>query len=105
MSDLKRLSEKARELANELFNAEEGMECVSIKHGKSCIMQEEDRDLERKEKQYGWTRRPFWAYRHDNLCKSCEAYWHAELAAQILHEMHCWDVRIKAEKERKKQPS
>lgn len=100
-TDLQTLSETARELANTLFSTKSA-ECSQMTGGKpSCIQAEEDRALTRDEKRQGWSHRPFYAYDSSRMCSGCQAYYHAERAAQVLHEMRCWQVRAEAEEARK----
>jgi hypothetical protein len=91
------LSERARELANELFKVAEGgpYECCQPP-GTSCLMKEEERPLTRQEKYNGWARRPFWAYDTQKLCNACRAYWCVEMAAQDLHRLECLRARAEA---------
>ena len=93
------LADRARSLSNDLFGSD--VPCTNIKDERSCIMQEEDRPLTREEKRHDWTRRPFWAYDTDKMCRGCRIYFFAERAAQELHEAACWAVRIEADEARK----
>jgi hypothetical protein len=99
---LKRLSETARELANELFRRDV-LDCTGpTDNGPvTCIRAEEDRPLTRAEKAKGWSHRGFASYDTSRMCRGCEAYYHAERAAQNLHEAYCWAVRIEADAARK----
>lgn len=93
----KLLSGRARELANDLFDDDRGVACLEIKCGrKSCLQQEEERPLTRKERDAGWTQRPFGAYEHERLCTGCEVYWLVEVAAQRLHRLSCLLLRKEA---------
>ena len=102
----------ARQLATDLFTSQADIMICSWQkhgqgglttaaHGQSCLQREEDRPLTRTEKEQGWMRRPFYAYHEANLCNSCRVYWMAELAAQDLHTLECWQIRIEAEDKRK----
>jgi len=84
----------ARQLANDLFS----IPCSEQKHGGDCVTKEENRPLTRSEKNLGWSCRPFHGYSTDRMCLSCAAYFHAERAAQLLHEMDCWERRAEARK-------
>lgn len=87
---LEELAKKARDLSNALFNNTGDMKCARTEHGRpSCMQQEELRALTRDEIAKGWSRRPFSAYREENICNACLAYWHAERCAQTLDNMHC----------------
>ena len=44
----------------------------------------------------GWTRRPFSAYDPNRMCSTCAAYFHVEMAAQILHRIYCLDAKEEA---------
>lgn len=100
---LEQLVTTARELANHLF-ASVDLTCTAQAHnldlgrdaGPSCVQAEDERPLTRQEKKEGWARRPFWAYAASKMCPNCAAYYFAERAAQMLHEHHCWQVRIEA---------
>ena len=59
----------------------------------SCLQQEERRPLTKEEKSHGWERRPFFAYDSERMCAACAAYYHAERAAQLLHQIHCIQVK------------
>lgn len=101
MSDtasLEALAASARALANRLFSGRP--ECSNRE---SCLRAEEVRPLTAQERGWGWARRPFSAYDPARLCRGCAAYWHAEMAAQLLHEAHCWAIRIGAEEARRAQ--
>lgn len=90
---LEEMATTSRELANSLFSSDE-TPCQEMKYGKpSCIQAEEDRPLTKEEKKDGWSRRPFWAYETKRMCNGCLAYYFAERAAQVLHEMYCNGVR------------
>lgn len=88
---LQEMSATARTLANDLF----GSDCPCVNHrihgqdADSCITREENRKLTKEEKAKDWCRRPFFAYDPANMCDSCAAYFHVELAAQMLHRMDC----------------
>ena len=97
--NLETLATTARQLANDLFGNDQA-ECSQPADKPSCIQLEEDRPLTREERAKGWERRPFCGYDHRRMCNACAVYWWAEMAAQVLHEMHCWQVRINAEKQR-----
>lgn len=95
--DLETTAATARQLANELFR-NETIPCSSFDAcGKSCLMIEEERPLTSQERAKGWARRPFYAYDDNKLCNGCCSYWHAERAAQVLHEMNCHRVREAAQ--------
>jgi hypothetical protein len=98
MADLEALAKTAREIANECFRTE-ALPCANQRTDASptCIQAEEDRPLTRAEKAKGWARRGFADYDTARMCRACEAYYHAERAAQLLHEARCWQVRIEAE--------
>lgn len=81
----------ARGLASGLFRADDAR-CYGPTES-SCIEEEGSRPLTKAEVNRGWCRRPFWAYDVDRMCNSCLAYFHAERAAQVLHELAC--VRTK----------
>lgn len=103
MSKLEEFARTSRELANALFSDDE-VACSQQAGGQpSCVQKEEDRPLTKEEKRKDWARRPFFAYDPDRMCAGCRAYFFAEMAAQTLHEMRCWQVRIEAEAKRKKQ--
>lgn len=89
---LHEMSDKATELANALFRSEE----AACSQPQSCIEAEGGRPLTPAERRDGWTRRPFWAYQPERMCGGCRAYFHAQRAAQCLHEMACWQTRAKA---------
>lgn len=98
---LTELCQQQRDIANALFRSEGECLCSEMGHGKpSCIQRAEEAPLTKAEKKDGWARRPFYAYDTSKMCKACEAYYHAERAAQILHEMHCLGVRCEAKDSR-----
>lgn len=86
----KDLLARLRFVASELFGSAT-LTCmrVNAEEDGSCIRAEAERPLTPAEKREGWVGRPFWAYDPDKLCTACRAYWHAELAAQALHEAIC----------------
>ncbi len=92
---LQELSDTARKLANDLFNTVD-TPAATCSQPELCLTKEEERPLTRAEKTQGWHRRPFSAYNPDNFCAGCRAYWFAEMAAQTLHEMRCWQRRSEA---------
>lgn len=95
--ELESAASTARQLANELFSQEVAVCVNQQKDGDlSCIQQEGRRALTRPEKARGWARRPFPYYDADRLCRSCRAYFYAELAAQTVHEMMCCAIREEA---------
>jgi hypothetical protein len=103
MSDLQTMSATARQLSNDLFDAEPVRcseqalrERMGQPVGQSCITKEEERSLDSGEKFLGWSKRPFSAYNPAKLCRGCCAYWHAERAAQLLFELHCLARKEKA---------
>jgi hypothetical protein len=96
---LQGLAKEACDLAGKLFYDGEGSELGCTGGGsESCLMREEARPLTVQERKKGWARRPFFAYEENNLCGTCCAYWHAQRAAQILHELDC--LRRKSEARR-----
>jgi hypothetical protein len=104
-STLEQLKNTARDLAGHLFSAE-CVQCNEQKVGRpSCLQAEEKRPLSKEEKAAGWVVRPFFGYRTERMCGPCQAYYHAERAAQELHNLHCWDVRIKADAARRRKPA
>lgn len=96
-TELEFMSLAARELANKLFSSKEAACTQNVR----CLEAEEDRPLTKEERRQGWARRPFWAYSSDRMCAGCQAYFHAERAAQLLHEMRCWQIRIEADTARR----
>lgn len=92
MNTLKEMAKDARNLASTLF-ATNAIPCTQPT---LCLQGEEDRPLTKEEKGRGWARRPFWAYSPSRMCDACAAYWHAERAAQILHDLDCLHRRMEA---------
>lgn len=90
------IADKARELANALFQRE----CNQTER---CLEAEEQRPLGRKERKLGWERRPFDAYLPHLMCASCRAYWHQEMAAQVLHRTACLEERAAALAQRERE--
>lgn len=76
------------------------MPCTDLElHGQienSCIQREDERPLTKKERDEGWTRRPFSTFDPDRMCLSCAAYWHAEMAGLAAKRA---DAAIKADAE------
>lgn len=96
-TSLETLSTTARQLAGDLFSAEQ-VQCCRPEGKPSCLQAEEDRPLTKEEKQAGWVCRPFFAYDPLRMCSGCQAYFYAERAAQVLHEMYCWQRKAEANK-------
>lgn len=96
---LEEMTEAARILASVLFSTEH-VPCKRT-DGESCLTREEKRPLTKAEKDKGWYARPFYAYDTAKMCTGCEAYYHAERAAELLHNAMCWKVKIDAEAKRK----
>lgn len=93
MKTLHELATAQRETANALFRTDESPCTEHNDTDGSCLVKEENRPLARKERANGDIIRTFRGYDPGRMCNSCAAYWHAEMAAQILHNMHCWAVR------------
>lgn len=99
--NLETLSTESRKIASALFSSDE----TRCSQKMLCMEREESRPLTKAEKMQGWTRRPFGAYNADFMCAGCRAYWFAEMAAQQLHEMRCWQIRAESETARTKAAS
>lgn len=91
--DIHELSTRARQLADDLFSGGPRCSCRGLG---GCLDREEKRPLTRAEKQLGWSRRSFDAYDPQQMCLACAAYWHAESAAQALHNLACIVTRTRA---------
>ncbi len=89
---LEEMRDLSRKLASELFSTKD-LPCTQTAR---CLQAEEGRKLTREEMKRGWTRRPFNAYDPEKMCNNCRAYWFAEMLAQSLHDIYCWQVRIAA---------
>ncbi len=54
----------------------------------NCLAREKDRKLTQDERcQFPhWEERPYETYHPDRMCRSCQAYWFAEVAARLYDE-------------------
>jgi len=78
---LESLADRARNLANEMFQFPG---CANQPDQPSCLAQQEAK---------GRRCVAFGDYQPEKMCAACAAYWHAEMAAQRLWRLHCFDVK------------
>ena len=85
------IAEQASELARRLFRGP----CFAARGDEqegSCLENERTRKLTPTERRAGWVMRPFDQYSPSRMCRACEAYWYAQVAALRCHEAekaHC----------------
>lgn len=93
---LQGLEKKCEELAQELNKGE----CRQHGPETSCLRLEEERPLTREEREKGWSRRPYWAYDPQRMCRGCAACWHGNMAMLAMHD-EVRLVQIAAREERR----